>query len=130
MGLVKKIVGKLPRDFSIVTIFSLGSKLIQAVLTVVVIRVLTVEDYASYTMFLTLSGTILGVAGQSFSLAYVRYNTEKISLDPRAADTVFLISHAVNCASCALAGAVVAIGGRGLAMPRTYCSWLFCMDSF
>lgn len=113
MGLVKKIVGKLPRDFSIVTIFSLGSKLIQAVLTVVVIRVLTVEDYASYTVFLTLSGTILGVAGQSFSLAYVRYNTEKISLDPRAADTVFLISHAVNCASCALAGAVVAIGGEG-----------------
>lgn len=79
MALAKMMLEKL-QDFSIVTLFSLGSKAIQAVLTVVIIRVLSMDDYAAYTMFLTLSATVLGVAGQSFSLAYVRYNTEKISL--------------------------------------------------
>ena len=114
MALAKMMLEKLPRDFSIVTLFSLGSKAIQAVLTVVIIRVLSMDDYAAYTMFLTLSATVLGVAGQSFSLAYVRYNTEKISLDPRAADTVFLVSHIVNGVSCGVAGGFVALWGGQL----------------
>lgn len=124
MALAKMMLEKLPRDFSIVTLFSLGSKAIQAVLTVVIIRVLSMDDYAAYTMFLTLSATVLGVAGQSFSLAYVRYNTEKISLDPRAADTVFLVSHIVNGVSCGVAGGFVALWGsaglRSLYSPARY----------
>ena len=44
MALAKMMLEKLPRDFSIVTLFSLGSKAIQAVLTVVIIRVLSMDD--------------------------------------------------------------------------------------
>lgn len=113
MNIAKKIWSKLPSDFSVVTIFSLISKAIQAILTIVIIRALTVEDYATYTVFLTLSTTILGVAGQSFSLAYVRYNTEKISIDSKAADTVFVVSHLINVVSCAFVGIVLAIVGDG-----------------
>lgn len=69
----------IPKDFSTVWVLSMASKALQLVVTVLLVRMLTVEDYASYTVFFATSSTILGVAGQSIALAYVRYNTEKLS---------------------------------------------------
>lgn len=93
-----KIKQVIPRDFSIVTVFSMCARALQLVVTIVLVRVLCVEDYASYTVFFTTSSTILGVSGQSIALAYVRYNTERISKDKdnKCSDSLIVISHMIN----------------------------------
>lgn len=87
----------IPKDFSIVAVFSLAARVLQLVVTVVLVRVLSLEDYASYTVFFTTSSTILGIAGQSVALAYVRYNTERMSKDPKYKDALIVVSHGINC---------------------------------
>lgn len=86
----------IPKDFSVVTVFNIAAKVLQLVVTVVLVRVLTVGDYASYTVFLTMSSTVLGVAGQSISLAYVRYSTECLSRDSSYRDGLIVASHGFN----------------------------------
>lgn len=86
----------IPHDFSIVTAFNMVARALQLIVTVVLVRVLSVEDYASYTVFFTTSTTILGVGGQSIALAYVRYNTEKMSKDPSYRDSLIVLAHMVN----------------------------------
>lgn len=95
---MKEIKSKqfIPRDFSIVTVFNMLARALQLIVTVVLVRVLSVEDYASYTVFFTTSSTILGVGGQSVALAYVRYNTEKMSKDPSYRDSLIVVAHLVN----------------------------------
>lgn len=69
----------MPRDFSTVGWFSMAAKGLQLVVTIMLVRLLSVADYAGYTVFFTVSSTVLGIAGQSVALAYVRYNTERLS---------------------------------------------------
>lgn len=95
--MLKMIRQIIPKDFSVVTVFSLVARAIQLVITVILVRVLSVEDYASYTVFFTTSSTILGIAGQSISLAYVRYNTERMSRDSNYRDALVAASHGINC---------------------------------
>lgn len=95
MSRLRRII---PEDFSVVTAFSLAARALQLVVTVILVRVLTVEDYASYTVFFTTSSTILGVTGQSVALAYVRFNTERISEDPGYRDSLVIVSHGINLA--------------------------------
>lgn len=97
-----KIKQVVPRDFSVVTAFNMAAKALQLVVTVVLVRVLSVEDYASYTVFFTTSSTILGIAGQSIALAYVRYNTEKMSKDAAYRDSLIVVSHMINVACLVL----------------------------
>lgn len=104
--MMKVISQIIPKDFSVVTVFSLAARAIQLVITVTLVRVLSVEDYASYTVFFTTSSTILGIAGQSISLAYVRYNTERMSKDSNYRDALAAVSHGINfiCFLILLAG--------------------------
>lgn len=88
----------IPKDFSVVWLFSMVSKALQLVVTVLLVRALSVDDYASYTVFFTTSSTILGVAGQSISLAYVRYNTERLSGEEDYRDSLIVFSHVLNLA--------------------------------
>lgn len=74
-----KIKQVVPRDFSVVTVFNMAARALQLVVTVALVRILSVEDYASYTVFFTTSSTILGIAGQSIAFVYVRYNTERMT---------------------------------------------------
>lgn len=85
-----------PKDFSTVWVFSMASKALQLVVTVLLVRMLTVEDYASYTVFFATSSTILGVAGQSIALAYVRYNTERLTQDATYRDSLIVLSQLLN----------------------------------
>lgn len=87
-----------PKDFSTVWVFSMASKALQLVVTVLLVRMLTVEDYASYTVFFTTSSTILGMAGQSIALAYVRYNTERLGEDGVYRDSLIVFSQLLNLA--------------------------------
>ena len=96
-----KLLGFIPKDFSTVWVFSMAAKVLQLVVTVLLVRILTVEDYADYTVFFTTSSTILGIAGQSIALAYVRYNTERLSEDEGYRDSLIVFSHALNLV-CAL----------------------------
>ncbi len=114
-----KIKQLIPRDFSIVTVFSLAARALQLIVTVVLVRLLSVEDYASYTVFFTTSSTILGVAGQSVALAYVRYNTEKISKNKAYRDSLIVISHMANvaCLILLLLGAYPLAGVMSVAVP-------------
>ena len=93
-----KIKQVIPRDFSVVTMFNMAARALQLVVTVALVRILSVEDYASYTVFFTTSSTILGIAGQSIALAYVRYNTERMTKDRAYRDSLIFISHAINVA--------------------------------
>lgn len=70
---------RIPRDFSTVSLFSMAAKGLQLVVTILLVRLLPVGDYAGFTVFFTVSSTILGVTSQSLALAYVRYNTEKLT---------------------------------------------------
>lgn len=97
-----KIKQVIPRDFSVVTVFNMGARALQLVVTVALVRILSVEDYASYTVFFTTSSTILGIAGQSIALAYVRYNTERMTKDRAYRDSLIFISHAINVACLVL----------------------------
>ena len=53
-----KIKQVIPRDFSVVTMFNMAARALQLVVTVALVRILSVEDYASYTVFFTTSSTI------------------------------------------------------------------------
>lgn len=93
----------IPKDFSTVWFFSMASKALQLVITVLLVRMLVVEDYASYTVFFTTSSTILGVTGQSVALAYVRYNTEKMSESGGSyKDSLVVFSQLLNMGCTAL----------------------------
>ena len=46
-----KIKQVIPRDFSVVTVFNMGARALQLVVTAALVRILSVEDYASYTVF-------------------------------------------------------------------------------
>lgn len=124
---MNKIWQIIPRDFSTVTIFNLAARALQLVVTVILVRVLTVEEYAGYTVFFTTSSTILGVAGQSIALAYVRYNTEKLSRDPAYKDSLVIISHGVNfiCLVLLLAGLYPLSDAMGVGLPIMMASILY-----
>ena len=93
----------IPKDFSTVWIFSMASKALQVVITVLLVRILTIEDYANYTVFFTTSSTILGVTGQSVALAYVRYNTERMSESGGSCkDSLVVFSQLLNLGCTAL----------------------------
>ena len=48
-----KIKQVIPRDFSVVTMFNMAARALQLVVTIALVRILSVEDYASYTVFFT-----------------------------------------------------------------------------
>ena len=116
---VCSLLGTSEDYFSVVTMFNMAARALQLVVTVALVRILSVEDYASYTVFFTTSSTILGIAGQSIALAYVRYNTERMTKDRAYRDSLIFISHAINvaCLVLLLVGSYPMAEAMGVAHP-------------
>ena len=89
---------RIPKDFLQVYAFNISAKVIQFLISVVLIRNMpNAEEYALYTQFYTLATTLSGIVGDSLSLAYVRYNTEQYSKNPQNdVDRLFLIIQIIN----------------------------------
>ncbi len=89
---------RIPKDFLQVYAFNISAKVIQFLISVVLIRNMpNAEEYALYTQFYTLATALSGIVGDSLSLAYVRYNTEQYSKNPQNdVDRLFLIIQIIN----------------------------------
>jgi O-antigen/teichoic acid export membrane protein len=79
---------RIPNDFRQVFTFDMISKGLTALITIVIIRSLTVEVYASYTMFYSIANLFLGILGHGIGLAYVRFSAEKFSLKKTSKDEI------------------------------------------
>lgn len=101
--MLKKI--KIPKDFLQVYFFNMLAKAIQFLISLLIIRcAVSVEEYALYTKYYTLVATLTGVIGESLSLTYIRYNTEKLSRDPTdKKDAMLLLISAINAGVFAVA---------------------------
>lgn len=74
-----KIKNRIPTDFFQVFVFDIVSKLFMVVITILLIRVMSLKEYDDIVKFTAISGFILGVFGQGISLSYIRYSTEQLS---------------------------------------------------
>lgn len=81
----------LPKDFSTVAVFDIIAKLLAAVTSVLLIRVLATSVYANYVKFNAISSLIFGVIGTSMSVAYARGGTEYTSRGFRCLKTIYTI---------------------------------------
>lgn len=89
---------KIPKDFLQVYAFNMIAKAIQFLISLFIIRcAVSVDEYAIYTKYYTLVATLSGVIGESLSLTYIRYNTERISRDSKDnKDNLFLLINIIN----------------------------------
>lgn len=62
-----------------VFIFDILAKLLMAVATVFIVRILSVEEYSVYTKFHSISSLATSVVGSGLAIAYVRYASEMVS---------------------------------------------------
>ena len=76
-------------DYSIVLSFDLLAKAVIAVTTVMLVRVLTIEDYATYTNFSEVSGIFTSIVGTGLSIPYVTYSAEQNSRNNDFGNTLF-----------------------------------------
>ena len=65
--------------YIIVLIFDIISKLLMAVATIVIVRLLSIDEYAIYTKFHSISVLSTTIIGTGLALAYVRFAAEKVS---------------------------------------------------
>lgn len=102
---------KIPKDFLQVYAFNLFAKAIQFLISLLIIRnAVSVEEYALYTKYYTLVATLSGIIGESLSLTYIRYNTEKLSRDPEnKKDSLFLLINVINTLTFMVVTAVCTI---------------------
>lgn len=73
IGRIKKLIRN---DYLIVYFFDIIAKCFSAIISILIIRALTVEDYAEYTMFFSVSSLLSGVLGNGMGLAYTTYAVE------------------------------------------------------
>lgn len=69
----KWITNKLKSDFFKVYFFDMIAKLFTVLISIFIIRSLTENDYAKYTLFSSIGSFIAGVLGSGMGLAYTRY---------------------------------------------------------
>lgn len=67
------------RDIAITTVFDIISKIGSAVISLLIIRILTVDEYADITFFNSIATFLSGVIGSGLTLSFVRYYAESIS---------------------------------------------------
>ena len=77
--MLNKIIKKIPKDFSIVFLFDIVSKLLMGIVSIFIIRILTKTEYAMYVKFNTISNLLLSIVGTGVATAFVRCATEHIS---------------------------------------------------
>lgn len=70
---------KMAKDISIVAAFDIIAKLIVGFSTILLIRIVSVETYALYVKFNSISSLIFGVIGTSMATTFARCGTEYIS---------------------------------------------------
>lgn len=69
----QKILSLAKSNFAIVYYFDIIAKAITLLLSIVIIRHLTVLDYAQYTLFYSIGSFVPGVLGSGIALAYTRH---------------------------------------------------------
>lgn len=79
MILKKQNGTKTKSDIAITTGFDLVSKLFSVIVSLLIIRVLTVEDYADITLFNSIATFLSGIIGSGLVLSFVRYYAENLS---------------------------------------------------
>ena len=60
-----------------VTAFDIISKVFSIVISILLIRILTIRDYATFTFFNSISSFVYGIIGSSLSLAFVKFYVEQ-----------------------------------------------------
>ncbi len=76
---MKKSNESLFRNIRTVTAFDLVSKATNFLLIILLIRVLSVEDYALFTLFIAISSALNGAISNGLNLSYIRYDVEEYS---------------------------------------------------
>lgn len=84
MNNLRKNINKIPKDFSNVFIFDVIAKVFLAIISIILIRFFSTQEYADYTKFSTLSNFIVGIFGTGIALSFVRFSAEKISREKNA----------------------------------------------
>lgn len=79
MKSLKQLLQNKGSAYFIVLFFDVIAKLLMAVATVLIIRMLSVEEYAIYTKFHSISTIAASITGTGLSVAYVRFAAEKVS---------------------------------------------------
>lgn len=69
----------LKNEYLTVFSFDMVAKVLMAVATIFIIRVLSTDEYASFTKFQSVSNLLFSIVGSGISVAYVRFAAEKIS---------------------------------------------------
>lgn len=105
----ESLLGKLksiPKDFLVVFVFNIISKLFYAATSIFIIRILTVQDYSVFVKFTTISSLVLSIIGSGISLAFVRYATEEKSRGRNTIEKLFFITLILVC-FCSIIGFVL-----------------------
>lgn len=63
-------------DYAKVYFFDIIAKIFAAVISIIIIRVLSVKDYSEYTYFFSISSFLSGILGSGLGLAYTTYAVE------------------------------------------------------
>lgn len=81
MGILSKLklIKTYRSDFTVVFVFDMVSKFIGALLTILIIRILSSEEYAIFTKVSSISFLISGILGTGIGLGLVRYTVEMVS---------------------------------------------------
>lgn len=66
----------LKNDYVKVYIFDMIAKCLSALISIFIIRILTVNDYSDYTFFFSISSFLSGILGSGIGLAYTTYAVE------------------------------------------------------
>ncbi|MEW9109055.1 MAG: oligosaccharide flippase family protein [Cytobacillus gottheilii] len=92
--LKKNLLKKNKLIYNIFTLssFDIGSKIFNTLLTIILIRILSSEDYGNYTIFLSIGSYISGIIASGLNLSYVRYESENISRGNKVTTNLFLLN--------------------------------------
>lgn len=74
-----RLLQYMKNGYVVVIFFDIVAKVLMAVVTIFIIRVLSTEDYATYTIFQSISSLVLSIIGTGLTVAYVRFAAERIS---------------------------------------------------
>jgi len=79
MGFFKLLLNKFPKDYVICYVFDIVSKMFTIAISLFVIRLTSIEAYADYTLFNSISTFLYGIFGSGLALSFVRYYVEQKS---------------------------------------------------
>lgn len=90
--IVSKIKKRIPVDFFEVFAFDIVSKIFMVVITIILIRLLSLTQYDDIVKFTAISGLSLGILGSGISLSYIRYSTEQLSRGEKSSVGLHMVS--------------------------------------